>query len=59
MAHIDATKIRNELGWQPKYNFEEALEKTVDWYHSHMDWVDSVRSGAYREWIEANYGKRR
>jgi len=55
---IDATKIKRELGWFPKYKFEEALEATVDWYLDHQDWVDSVRSGEYREWIERNYGKR-
>ena len=53
---IDASKIKNELGWSPKYKFEEAIEKTVDWYLEHMDWVDSVRSGEYREWITRQYG---
>ena len=52
---IDATKIKAELGWQPKYRFEGALEKTVDWYMNNMKWIDSVRSGEYRKWIELNY----
>ena len=52
---IDATKTRKNLGWQPKYRFEAALEKTVDWYMNNMDWIDSVRSGEYRKWIELNY----
>ncbi|MBW2003610.1 MAG: dTDP-glucose 4,6-dehydratase [Deltaproteobacteria bacterium] len=55
---IDATKIKEELGWSPDHRFEEALETTVDWYLNHMDWVNSVRSGAYRKWIEINYQKR-
>ena len=55
---IDASKLRNELGWQPKYPFDEALESTVDWYLNHMDWVESVRSGDYLKWIEINYGSR-
>jgi dTDP-glucose 4,6-dehydratase len=55
---IDATKIKRELGWTPKYNFEDALEATVDWYLNIMDWVESVRSGVYRKWIEKNYGSR-
>jgi dTDP-glucose 4,6-dehydratase len=55
---IDASKIKRELGWTPKYRFEEALEATVDWYLGNMEWVRSVRSGEYREWIEKNYGKR-
>ena len=55
---IDATKIRKELGWAAKHRFEEALNKTVDWYLAHMDWIDYVRSGEYRTWMERNYGKR-
>jgi len=55
---IDATKIKEELGWTPHHRFEEALETTVDWYMNHMDWVNSVRSGEYRKWIEINYQRR-
>ena len=55
---IDATKIRKELGWSPDHRFGEALEATVDWYMNHMDWVNSVRSGEYRKWIEINYEDR-
>ena len=52
---IDATKMKKELKWAPHYGFEKALKDTVDWYLNHMDWVNSVRSGAYRKWIEINY----
>ena len=55
---IDATKLKSDLGWIPKHDFEVALETTVDWYLSHGDWVESVRSGKYRTWIETNYGAR-
>ncbi len=55
---IDAAKIREELGWRPQYSFTEALNSTVDWYLANMAWVDSVRSGAYRQWLELNYDKR-
>ncbi len=55
---IDASKIKRELGWSPAHNFEEALEATVDWYVNNMDWVELVRSGEYRKWIEINYGER-
>lgn len=55
---IDATKLKTELGWSPRYRFEAALEETVEWYLDNMDWVESVRSGAYREWIEKNYESR-
>ena len=55
---IDATKIANELDWKPQYSFEEALGNTVDWYLTNSQWVESVRSGEYRKWLELNYEKR-
>ncbi len=55
---IDSEKIRKELAWEPKYNFEAALEKTVDWYLNNKAWVKNVRSGEYRNWIEINYNQR-
>jgi len=55
---IDARKIRGELGWNPAHKFEEALEATVDWYLANRAWVEMVRSGEYRKWIEINYGDR-
>jgi len=55
---IDATKIREQLGWSPRESFESGLARTVRWYLEHADWVAQVRSGEYRHWIEKNYGKR-
>jgi dTDP-glucose 4,6-dehydratase len=55
---IDARKIRAELGWAPRETFETGLAKTVRWYLDNADWVAQVKSGAYREWVETNYGKR-
>ncbi len=55
---IDATKLKHELGWQPRESFETGLRKTVRWYLANSEWVESVRSGAYREWIETNYAAR-
>jgi dTDP-glucose 4,6-dehydratase len=55
---IDASKIERELGWTPKETFETGLRKTVRWYLDHDEWVGAVRSGAYKQWIEANYGER-
>jgi dTDP-glucose 4,6-dehydratase len=52
---IDATKIQKELGWSPNHGFEEALEATIDWYMNNIDWVNTVRSGEYKKWIEINY----
>lgn len=40
---IDASKIRDTLGWSPRYRFEEAIEETVDWYLAHLDWVENIR----------------
>tara|TARA_R110000850_G_scaffold88691_1_gene190357 strand:- start:14563 stop:15636 length:1074 start_codon:yes stop_codon:yes gene_type:complete len=55
---IDDTRIANELGWQPTESFETGLRKTVQWYLDNPEWVERVRSGAYRQWIDANYANR-
>jgi dTDP-glucose 4,6-dehydratase len=55
---IDASKISSELGWKPAEQFESGLRKTVRWYLENAAWVDSVRTGAYREWIAQNYSER-
>lgn len=55
---IDAGKIERELGWSPAEGFETGLRKTVRWYLEHGDWVESVRTGAYRDWIAKNYAER-
>ena len=55
---IDASKINRELGWKPGYTFENAMISTVDWYLNHMEWVNSIRSGEYRKWLELNYQDR-
>ena len=55
---IDATKISRDLGWRPAEKFESGLRKTVRWYLENAAWIDSVRTGAYREWITQNYSER-
>lgn len=55
---IDASKIQRELGWVPKETFETGLAKTVRWYLSNSEWIEQVRSGEYKKWIETNYGER-
>jgi len=52
---IDASKIKSEIGWEPKYSFEEKITFTIDWYLSNKDWVNNVISGEYKKWIETNY----
>ncbi|MDR1423739.1 MAG: dTDP-glucose 4,6-dehydratase [Azoarcus sp.] len=53
---IDASKIERELGWKPEETFETGIRKTVQWYLAHPKWVANVQSGAYREWIDRQYG---
>lgn len=55
---VDCTKIERELGWRPRHDLEAGLRETVRWYLQNPGWVERVRSGAYREWLETNYGKR-
>ncbi|MGV8074530.1 MAG: dTDP-glucose 4,6-dehydratase [Syntrophobacteraceae bacterium] len=55
---IDSSKIENELGWRPREILETGLRKTLLWYLENNSWVDSIRTGAYRDWIERNYGTR-
>jgi dTDP-glucose 4,6-dehydratase len=55
---IDPTKIMNECGWQPKETFETGLRRTVQWYLDNTEWVEGVKSGAYKKWLEQNYGAR-
>jgi dTDP-glucose 4,6-dehydratase len=55
---IDASRIREECGWEPKETFDTGIRKTVKWYLSNEDWVADVRSGDYRKWMELNYRDR-
>lgn len=55
---IAPDKIEQELGWHPQETFESGIRKTVAWYLDNQPWVASVTSGAYRDWIEAQYVKR-
>jgi dTDP-glucose 4,6-dehydratase len=55
---IDATKLKDELGWLPSLQFEEGLSKTIDWYLTHKDWLDAVTSGNYQHYYDMQYHKR-
>jgi dTDP-glucose 4,6-dehydratase len=52
---IDSSKLQRELGWQPSLQFEEGLEKTVDWYLANEEWLQNVTSGAYKEYYDKQY----
>jgi dTDP-glucose 4,6-dehydratase len=55
---IDASKLSNELGWKPKETFETGIEKTVDWYLNHQDWVNNVTNEEYGNWVATHYTER-
>jgi dTDP-glucose 4,6-dehydratase len=55
---IDASKLENELGWTPSIQFEEGLEKTVDWYLANQSWIEKVTSGAYQSYYNEMYTNR-
>lgn len=52
---IDATKLNTELGWKPSLQFEEGLEKTIDWYLANSEWVENVTSGNYKQYYDQQY----
>lgn len=52
---IDATKIKSELGWEPSLQFEEGLDKTVDWYLDNSEWMENVTSGDYQKYYTEQY----
>jgi len=55
---IDSTKLKNELNWVPSLQFEEGLEKTIDWYLENEEWMENITSGNYQEYYENQYTKR-
>jgi dTDP-glucose 4,6-dehydratase len=55
---IDSTKLQKELGWKPSLQFEEGLEKTVDWYLANEEWLNNVTSGDYQNYYEQQYVQR-
>jgi len=55
---IDPAKAERELGWKPSVDFESGLQQTIDWYKQNESWVERIRSGAYRQYYEQQYGNR-
>lgn len=55
---IEAHKIMNELGWQPSLQFEEGIEKTIDWYLANKQWMEEITSGDYMNYYEKMYSSR-
>lgn len=55
---IDASKLKNELGWMPSLQFEEGISKTIDWYLANSEWLNHVTSGDYQKYYDKQYHKR-
>jgi dTDP-glucose 4,6-dehydratase len=55
---MDFSKLQQELDWEPEESFETGLEKTLHWYLNNLPWVRRIQSGAYREWIQQQYGEK-
>ena len=55
---IDATKVKDDLGWVPSLQFEEGLSKTIDWYLDNTDWLNNVTSGKYKDYYKQMYQNR-
>ncbi|MBD2867968.1 dTDP-glucose 4,6-dehydratase [Paenibacillus arenilitoris] len=55
---IDADKIRHELGWQPKYDYENGIKETIRWYLNNAQWMDQVVSGSYQQYYDLQYKER-
>lgn len=52
---IDPSKVEQELGWRPRYAYAEALKHTVEWYQTHTEWWQAIKSGAYQQYYEEQY----
>jgi len=52
---IDANKIITQLGWRPLESFETGIQKTIEWYLAHPEWVSAITSGSYRDWVHQQY----
>jgi dTDP-glucose 4,6-dehydratase len=55
---IDASKIRRELGWNPRYDYESGIRETIRWYLAHQDWMNQVVSGEYLQYYKQQYRDR-
>jgi len=55
---IDSRKLKNELGWEPSLQFEEGIEKTVEWYLNNQEWMNHVISGSYQRYYDDMYKNR-
>ena len=54
---IDASKIKRELGWEPKFRFESAIKTTIQWYRDNESWWRNIKSGEYLKYYQTQYGR--
>jgi len=54
---IDSSKIKNELGWEPRFSFEKAISKTIEWYIDNKNWWSRIISGDYQNYYETQYNQ--
>ena len=54
---IDSSKVKNELGWSPEFDFENAIENTIDWYINNKKWWQKIINGSYKDYYQQQYGK--
>ena len=54
---IDNTKITTQLGWAPKYTFEQGIAETIEWYLGHEEWMEKITSGAYMNYYDNMYSQ--
>lgn len=52
---INCDKIKKEFCWKRQYDFDTAIDITIDWYLNNKEWIEDVKSGEYKKWIELNY----
>jgi dTDP-glucose 4,6-dehydratase len=52
---LNSQKLRTELGWEPKMNFEDGIAQTIEWYKQNPEWIANCKSGAYKEYYESQY----
>ena len=52
---LDSSKIRRELGWEPRVSFEEGISRTIKWYQDNAEWWRRIKSGEYREYYDKLY----
>ena len=55
---IDASKIKRELGWEPKHRFADAIKTTIQWFKDHQDWWRAIKSGEYLKYYDQQYSGR-